>query len=114
MIEGVGTLVRLSVPDAAEGNSLYAWLSEAEVGEVTAPPPPPGQMGAFDVVDVLLTHATGLSGLAVAVATWIGTRRTPPAVTFTRPDGAKLTIAAGAEPDPELIEKFLRGGDAQA
>ena len=107
--------VRIVADDAVDGNMLYSWLegdpAVVRAADLTAPPANPGGMGAFDVVDILLAHATALGSLAVSVATWRGTRPTPPALTFRRADGATLTIPAGTDVDPQVIEDFLHGGD---
>ncbi len=110
--------VRIATGDGVEGNALLTWLrgdpALARTADVSAAPPPAGGMGALEVVDIVLTHAAALGSLAVSVATWIGTRPQPPAVTITRPDGAALTIEAGADVDPGLIEDFLNGDGSRA
>ena len=110
--------VRIETPDAAEGTSLHGWLRAdpdlTHTADVSVPPTAPGSMGAFDVVELVLTQATAMGGLAVSIATWLGTRRRRPDLTITRADGATLTVAAGSAPDPELIATFLSGGSLSA
>lgn len=110
--------VRIATADGVAGNALYSWLRGDPTlpndTDVSMPSPRADSMGALDVLDVVLTHATALGSLAVSVATWLGTRAEPPMVTITRWDGATLTIRDGTAIDAGLIEKFLNEGRGDA
>lgn len=105
--------MRLSI--LADGNEdelldLYRWLNEdAEVrrdAEVNlrASETISGRMGVFDVIDVVLTHATAGASLAVAYATF--RRARPKSQPFIlEADGTRVTITGG---DPETIERITQ------
>ncbi|GAA0799797.1 effector-associated constant component EACC1 [Spirilliplanes yamanashiensis] len=107
--------VRIATADGVEGNALYSWLrgdpALVRDADVSAPEPAAGEMGAMEVVDVVLTHGAALGGLAVSVATWLGTRTRRSTITITRADGATLTVSDADEVSPGLIEDFLNGDD---
>jgi hypothetical protein len=59
--------------DARALSSMYRWLRQdpdlcRELDVELVSDPRPGQMGAVDVLSVVLTQLTGIGGLAVAVA----------------------------------------------
>lgn len=109
---------QLSVADSSDGTeitSLYRWLAQdpdvrrdAKVTIVPAPAPPqPGGMScALEVVNVVLGNAIALSSLVVAVASWIGSRKSAssPVVRIER-EGVSVTISADS---PEAIRNVLR------
>jgi hypothetical protein len=66
-------------------------------------------MGALEVVDIVLTHATAVSSLALAVVAWRQARGKPESITITRPDGRQLTIRGGSDLAAEVIAEFLAG-----
>jgi hypothetical protein len=68
----------------------------------------PTAMSALDVIDVVLTHTTGLGTLALALLAWRHSRPSPGPITLTRPDGQTLTINGTVSAD--LITAFLSGG----
>ena len=92
--------------DASALGSLHGWLrrdrelaAQADIG--TSYHQVSGAMGALDVVDVVLTHMTGLSTLVLAVTAWRQTRRQPARPTFVingveiiATDDAAETLAA--------------------
>ena len=116
--KGAGVDALLSVADSADGTeitSLYRWLAQdpdvrrdAKVTIVPAPAPPqPGEMScALEVVNVVLGNAIALSSLVVAVASWIGSRKSAssPVVRIER-EGVSVTISADS---PEAIRNVLR------
>jgi hypothetical protein len=71
-------------------------------------------MGLLDVVDVVLTHVTGLSALALALTAWRRSRSRPAPITITRPDGQVLTIGGEPEITSDLIVRFLSATDDAA
>ena len=109
------TLVRVAAEGGGEADALFHWLrADAELARcavIESGPAHPGQMGALEIINVVLSQATALSGLAVAVSTWRRTRPTSPAVTITRTDGQTLTIPAGGHVDAEVIDAFLTVGE---
>ncbi|MEU5989023.1 hypothetical protein ABZ806_08600 [Spirillospora sp. NPDC047418] len=106
----------LSVADSSDGTeitSLYRWLAQdpdvrrdAKVTIVPGPARPGDMSGALEVVNVVLSNAIAFSGLVVAVAAWIGSRRSSsgPAVRIER-DGVSVTISADS---PEAVRDVLR------
>ncbi|MFG3708343.1 hypothetical protein ACGF7U_26905 [Micromonospora sp. NPDC047670] len=103
--------VRIAVDGAEEIHTLYVWLrSDLELArgaEVCAVATDPTRMGALEVIDVVLTQATSLSALALAVVSWRQSRSRPEPVTITRPDGGTLTIGDPRQVDAEVIRAFL-------
>ena len=90
--------------------SLYGWLCAdrdlARSGRVTGTPSSdPTVMGALEVIDVVLTHVTGLASLAIAASAWARTRRST--VTVTRSDGQTLTIDGASDVTSDIITEFL-------
>lgn len=70
---------------AKELTSLYRWLREDaaardEVKVEIQARPATDAMGAADVLCTVLSQLTGIGGLAVAIASWRGTRRAAPPV----------------------------------
>src|SRR5688572_3410852 len=109
MLQRVRTHVHLVTDDA---QALYHWLrADASVkvhGSVTARPSrDPTRMSALDLVDVVLTHAEGMSALALAVLAWRQSRVNQGTVRLTRSDGLTLTIAPGSTVSAETISNFL-------
>ncbi|NED58346.1 hypothetical protein G3I24_46570, partial [Micromonospora aurantiaca] len=96
-----------------ETASLYRWLAQdpdvrrdAEVTIVPAPARPGDMGGSLEVVNVVLSNAIAFSSLVVAVAAWIGSRRSSagPVVRIER-DGVAVTISADS---PEAVREVLR------
>lgn len=116
--KGAGVDAQLSVADSSDGTeitSLYRWLAQdpdvrrdAKVTIVPAPasPQPGGMSCALEVVNVVLGNAIALSSLVVAVASWIGSRKSAssPVVRIER-EGVSVTISADS---PEAIRNVLR------
>ena len=103
--------VRLTVTAADDAAALYEWLRTdpglARRAEVTAGPPEPGHLGALEIIDVVLTQATAVASLALAVAGWRRSRSGRTSVTVTRADGATLTVEGPPEHTGPVIERFL-------
>lgn len=120
--KGAGVEALLSVADSSDGTetaSLYRWLAQdpdvrrdAEVTIVPAPARPGDMGGSLEVVNVVLSNAIAFSSLVVAVAAWIGSRRSSsgPVVRIER-DGAAVTISADS---PEAVREVLRALDGEA
>jgi hypothetical protein len=111
-------LVRVSIraEDAGENAALYGWLRRdrdlARSAEVTGRGLPDSQtLSALDLIDVTLTHLTGLTSLALAVVAWRQSRPRPAVITVTRPGGQTLTIDGDSPATAELIRSFLAGAD---
>lgn len=114
--KGAGVEAQLSVADSSDGTetaSLFRWLAQdpdvRRDAKVTIVPGPArsGEMsGSLEVVNVVLSNAIAFSGLVVAVAAWIGSRRSTsgPVVRIER-DGASVTISADS---PEAVRDVLR------
>jgi hypothetical protein len=103
--------VQILTDGPGELNALYGWLRAdaalAREAEVRPAPPPVGSMGALDVVDVVLTHATAMSSLAVAVLAWRQSRPRCPSITIVRADGHRLTVDHTSQLTAEMISEFL-------
>ncbi|MEU8822872.1 hypothetical protein [Streptomyces sp. NPDC048636] len=106
--------IRIRTDEGDDGEesllSLYRWLHEdmslertAEVELREAPTEEGAMGGAWDTVDVVLTHATALSGLALAVATWRSTRPSAPPLTVER-GGVTVTVHSD---DPDEVRRLL-------
>ncbi|MFJ2194641.1 hypothetical protein [Streptomyces violaceusniger] len=90
--------------------SLYQWLygddtlertTEVELREAA---PEDGAMGgAWDVVNVVLTHATALANLALALAAW---RRTHPSAPPLNAHANGTTVTVHTD-DPEAVRRLL-------
>ncbi|MET8281748.1 hypothetical protein [Micromonospora sp. NPDC005174] len=108
---GVALRVRILADGPAELNALYGWLridpALARKADVRSAPPPAGSMGALDVVDVVLTHATAVSSLAVSVLAWWQSRPRSSSVTIVRSDGHRLTVDDASQVTAEMIAQFL-------
>lgn len=107
--------VLISSDEAEETTDLFRWLrADPEVvrhAELTLrPSADPSAMGAWEALDVFLTHATALSGLALAVAAWRQARRAPAPVRLTRADGQTLVIGGDPRVTSDLIVRFLSAG----
>ena len=92
--------------------SLHQWLQDdyglprdTAVALRTAPGPE-AMGGAWEAIDVVLTHATALAGLALAVATWRRTRAEPPTVRIEA-NGVTVTLTAGQDHDAESVRRLL-------
>ncbi|MER7586350.1 hypothetical protein ABTW72_02250 [Micromonospora sp. NPDC127501] len=107
--------VRILTDGPGELNALYGWLRAdaalARTADVRAAPPPPGGMGTLDVVDVVLTHVTAMSSLAVTVLAWRQSRPRPPSITVVRADGHRLTVDHTSQLTAEMISAFLAASD---
>lgn len=61
-----------------------------------------GEMGALDVVEVVVGQGIAALNLALAYATWRSTRPAAPRVTVTLPNGVTVT-----DDGPEALERIL-------
>jgi hypothetical protein len=82
---------------------LTVALDDAEAG--------PEQMGAADVLSVVMTQLTGIGSLAVAFAAWRDSRAQTPVVKFTLGGAA---IECGAESVEQLTAALAALADQQA
>lgn len=107
--------VRILTDGPGDFNALYGWLRAdaalAREADVRSAPPPPGSMGALDVVDVVLTHVTAMSSLAVAVLAWRQSRPGSPSITIVRADGHRLTVDHTSRLTAEMVSEFLAASD---
>ncbi|GAA2628070.1 effector-associated constant component EACC1 [Streptomyces axinellae] len=71
-----------------------------------AAPGPESMGGAWEAVGVVLTHATALANLALAVATWRRTHAEPPGVRIEA-NGVTVTLPAGQDHDAESVRRLL-------
>jgi hypothetical protein len=101
---------------AADGgyeiNALFNWLRQdrrLNRHSVISPRRPDEATGlsALDVIDVVLTHLTAITSLALAIVAWRQSRPRSGPVTITRPDGRSMTVDGPPERAAELIVAFL-------
>jgi hypothetical protein len=88
--------------------SFYQWLAEdddvARTADVTMRSTPgTGQMGAFDIVNVTLTHVAGFASLLMAYANWRRARAETAEVNVTV-NGVSITVK---DASPETVERIL-------
>jgi Effector Associated Constant Component 1 len=94
---------------ASDGNpeelsSLFRWLArDVELGRaarvlLVPAGAPGGEMGALDVINVVLSQATGLASLAVAYEGWRDSRKRSSPVTMTAND-VIVVLTGGAGED---------------
>jgi hypothetical protein len=96
----------------AESAALYGWLRRDRVlarnaDVVARAPADPTTMASLALIDVALTHATGIATLALSVLAWRRSRPRPAPVTITRPDGSRLSVDGDPAVTAELIVAFL-------
>jgi hypothetical protein len=103
--------VKIAGSDPAESAALYHWLRAdlnlARTAQVRAGQPAAGQLGAVEIINLVLTHVTGIASLGLAVAGWRRSRARPGPTTITRADGKSLTVDGPPEVVAETIERFL-------
>ncbi|WP_326688251.1 MULTISPECIES: effector-associated constant component EACC1 [unclassified Streptomyces] len=98
--------------DADRLASLHRWLLEDDglprgTSVTLRPAHSPGAMGgAWEAVNIVLTHATALANLALAVATWRRTHAEPPAVRIES-RGVTVSLDAGQDHDAETVRRLL-------
>jgi hypothetical protein len=95
-----------------EIQSIYHWFRSdrdlARSVEVAAPRGSDREaMGAVDTVAAVASTAVGLGQLAFAFAGWRQSRPAGADITITRPDGARLTVAARDALTGEALTEFL-------
>jgi hypothetical protein len=70
--------------DPTATSSLYGWLTRypelGTYGTVAASVGPDEAMGAIDIIDVVLTHVTGVGALLLALVSWRRTRAAEPTI----------------------------------
>jgi hypothetical protein len=92
--------------------SLHRWLLDDDglprgTAVTLRPAHRPGSMGgAWEAVNIVLTHATALANLALAVSTWRRTHAEPPAVRI-KSGGVTVTLDAGRDYDAETVRRLL-------
>jgi hypothetical protein len=105
--------IRITLAGADDGAALYAWLRAdpalARQTRVTAGLPGPDQLGALEIIDVVLTQTTAVASLALAVADWRRSRPGRTSTTITRPDGTSMTVEGPPEQTASAVERFLAG-----
>jgi hypothetical protein len=103
-------VVTVSIEGDGEAVSqLFRWLREddavARSARVSvASPIGSGHMGALEVINVALTHATGVAGLALAYASWRRSRAAAPEVTFTG-NGVSIKVR---DASPATIDQIVQ------
>lgn len=113
--------VQISVANAdhqAELASLYRWFNlddtlrrqaRVDLAEAGAAP---GTMGAYEIVDVALTHGAALGSLLVSFLTWRGTRSSQPPITINV-DARSVTLPDGTPPEVQALLAALAPPPAQ-
>lgn len=113
--------VQISVANAdhqAELASLYRWFNlddtlrrqaRVDLAEAEAVP---GTMGAYEIVDVALTHGAALGSLLVSFLTWRGTRNTQPPITINV-EARSVTLPEGTPPEVQALLAALAPPPAQ-
>ncbi|MFS7872988.1 hypothetical protein ACEYXF_06570 [Streptomyces asiaticus] len=105
---------RIDTEDQDDGGealpSLYRWLYGDEALERTtevelreAAPEEGAMGGAWDVVNVVLTHATALANLALALAAWRQNHPSAPPLN-AHANGTTVTVHTD---DPEAVRRLL-------
>ncbi|MFI1334656.1 hypothetical protein ACH4U7_32030 [Streptomyces sp. NPDC020845] len=90
-------------------------LEQTSTVELREAPPLEGAMGGvWDTVNIVLTHATALSSLAVSVAAWLQNRPSTPPLN-AQSNGTTVTVQTD---DPEavrrLLEALISAGDTNS
>ncbi|MDT0547439.1 MULTISPECIES: hypothetical protein [Streptomyces] len=79
-------------------------LERTSTVELREAPPLEGAMGGvWDTVNIVLTHATALSGLAVSVAAW---RQSRPSAPPLNAQSNRTTVTVQTD-DPEAVRRLL-------
>lgn len=103
--------ITIESADPLDAASLRHWLgSDRDVAGSTMIHVRAGgaeTMGALEVMDVVLSNATAVSGLALAFAAWRQSRRPGGHTTIIRPDGQRLMIDGSPDVNADLIIRFL-------
>jgi Effector Associated Constant Component 1 len=95
--------------DPSAVNSLFRWLQRDRAlrrgsSVSLSAQGPPGEMGALEAVNVIVTQGTALANLALAFAAWRDSRAKPVPISVTV---NAQTIILGAE-DPDDMEREIR------
>lgn len=105
------------VEDPDELRSLRGWLAgEPAVrshGQLrVVPSVQPGQLGAVEIIALVVGSGLTLAQLVLSIVQWRETRPDRPAVTVTRtgPDGSLTRIESS---DPEAVAAVVRALEAQ-
>ncbi|HEY0640253.1 MAG TPA: hypothetical protein VGD67_21700 [Pseudonocardiaceae bacterium] len=93
--------------DGQSLDQLYGWLRKdtdvARSGKLSARSTgTSGEMGALDVIDVVLSNTTGIAALAVGYATWRRSSSGRPRTTFTS-GRTSVTVEGGSDDDIRRI-----------
>jgi hypothetical protein len=105
-------LIQVAIEEPTELLSLYHWLrlddDVASNATVTSQATTDsGTMSALEIINVVLSQASGYTGLALAILAWRRSQSTHSAITLKRPDGQVLTISGSPEVTSDLIVRFL-------
>ena len=95
-------------------NSLFRWLSRdadvrRNVSVSLSTAGAEGAMGTADVINVILTEATNIASLVVAIASWRDSRAEPPPVQLTIGDNSVVIINNSID---EITDKLRLLSDA--
>jgi hypothetical protein len=111
--------MHVSIETAGDGEAaaLYGWLRRdrdlARCADVVGGGrADPTSMSALEVIDVVLTHVTGIATLALSVFAWWQSRPRSAPVTIIRPDGRRLTVGGDPAVTAEVIVAFLTDSDS--
>jgi hypothetical protein len=113
--------VRIDLPDPGQGQELlllFRWLSRDPDARRYAPAAlddqaAAGTMGAGEIINAVLSQATSIASLAVAIASWRDSRAAAPPVRITAGDRSVIISGQSATEARELLEALL-GPDSPA
>jgi hypothetical protein len=106
--------VRIDMPGADHGQELlllFRWLSRDPDARRYAPAslddqPTAGTMGAGEIINVMLTQATSIASLAVAIASWRDSRAQALPVRIAAGDRSVIISGQSAAEARELLESL--------
>ena len=101
--------------DDGLGHELYQWLEDdselRRYATIQAGGAVADTMGVGDVIDIVLTHATAISGLAVAIASFCQARPQPVWIRLRLPNRQVLSIHGDPDTVERLVTQFLTSED---
>jgi predicted dehydrogenase len=114
----VEVVIRVDDLQGPQAHSLYRWLTvdpqvvpDTTVSLAPEPAPPgAGEMGALEVVNVVLGNGVALGSLVVAVCSWRESRSRPPTVRIERDDVSVVIEDASPETVRRVIEALTDDG----
>ena len=112
--------VRIEMGGEGEGQellSLFRWLTRdpdvrRDVAVSLQEDGTGGTMGAADIISAVLSQATGIGSLAVAIATWRDSRAQAAPVKVTAGDWSVIVTGQSAEDLKSIFESLSERGDA--